>query len=380
MNINTTITQNIDFKAKLYHERVKEKLEGTDWLDRNFGGATTEAEEDAEWEIRQEIDSNWERARSQNRDYDSYQSYYSRETERISNRVKEVDAEMKEHRSLHPFQSLKIKALQAKAFALGIRANISDKSVDNLEKKTDKKRDKSSELNRETRRIERNLNTLKRENETKIRTKVAELKENAMLEHNKKIDNLINSPLLYLKQNVVMPIKMLQKGKDFTAPNGILINTPLKSFSKLILRWITKNTNSNYAKLNAKKYKTEETCFEALSAISEKSRQEHAVTNKHSFTLITNIDKFLKRKNSPLIPFLKSFMDTTATDNFNTIILSSKKSSQLDSILTAKHRFPLKLDLSLKFLVKKYSFLSMLFKSFKIGTNRKNLKKLKLAH
>ena len=55
---------------------------------------------------------------------------------------------MKEHRSLHPFQSLKIKALQTKAFALGIRANISDKSVDNLEKKTDKKRDKSSELNR----------------------------------------------------------------------------------------------------------------------------------------------------------------------------------------------------------------------------------------
>ena len=51
-----------------------------------------------------------------------------------------------------------------------------------------------------------------------------------------------------------------------------------------------------------------------------------------------------------------------------------------DSILTAKHRFPLKLNLSLKFLVKKYSFLSMLFKSFKTGTNRKNLKKLKLAH
>ena len=73
-------------------------------------------------------------------------------------------------------------------------------------------------------------------------------------------------------------------------------------------------------------------------------------------------------------------MDTTATDNFNTIILSSKKSSQLDSILIAKHRFPLKLNLSLKFLVKKYSFLSMLFKSFKTGTNRKNLKKLKLAH
>lgn len=377
MNVNIVITQNVNFQAKLYHERVNEKLEGKGWFNRNFGGATTEAEEDAEWEMCKEIDSNWKEARSQNQDYDSYKSYYNNETKRISKRIKEIEAEIKEHRSLHPFQLLKIKALQAKAFALGIRANISDKSIDRLEQKTDKKREKSYELNQETRKIERNLNTLRTENETKIRAKVAEIKENAIIEHNKKIDSLINAPLLYLKQNVVMPIKMLQKGKNFAAPNGILINTPIQSFSKLILRWITKNTNSNYAKLNAKKYKTEEEFFEALSSISEKSRREHAVTNKHSFTLITNIEKFLKQKKSPLVPFLKSFMDTTATDNFNTIILSSKKITELDSILTAKHRFPLKLDLSLKFLVKKYSFLSMLLKSFKTGTNRINLRKIK---
>ena len=380
MNIGSINIPNTNFKAKLYHERVNEKLENTDWFDRNFCGATTDAEENAEWEIRQEIDSNLEKVRSANSDYDLYESYYNNESERIKERIEEIDVEIKEQQTLHPLQEARIKALEPKVQNWEKLENSKNKVVKNIENNINKKREKSQELIQQTRLIEMKLNSLKNEKATTIKNKIAEFKENAMLEYSQKVDSLIKSPLLYLKQNVVMPIKLLQKGKDFVAPNGILINTPLKSFSKLILRWITKNTNSNYAKLNAKDYKTEEDFFEALTLISEKSRREHAVTNKHSFTLITNIEKFLKRKNSPLIPFLKSFMDTTATDNFNTIILSSKKSSQLDSILTAKHRFPLKLDLSLKFLVKKYSFLSMLLKTFKTGTNRKNLKKLKLAY
>ena len=71
-------------------------------------------------------------------------------------------------------------------------------------------------------------------------------------------------------------------------------------------------------------------------------------------------------------------MDNTATDNFNTIILSSQNISVLDSVLTAKHCFHLKLNLSKKFLVKKYSFLSMLFGTLKSHANHKNLKRLKI--
>lgn len=362
MNVSTNVSQHINFKAKLYNERVQEKLEGKDWLDRNFCGATTSAKEDAEWEIRQEIDMNWSNVSSANNNYDYYKSYYSSQSEKISEKIKDIDSEVENQHSLQSSQETKIKSLKAKASNMEVLENESDKEIDILEEEMNKKRILSRELNSETCRIEKDLSALKTENETNIKIKTTELRKNAMLEHNKKIDNLITSPLLCLKQNVIMPVKMLQKGKDFVIPNGILINTPFKSFSKLILRWITQNTNSNYAKLNAKKYKTEEAFFEALSSISEKSRDEHEKTNKYSFTLITNIERFLKQKNAPIIPFLKSFMDTTATDNFNTIVLSSKKISDLDPILIAKHRFPIKIQLDSKFLfARKNGFISMLF-------------------
>ena len=371
----------MSFKARTYNERLKERLSNMGWWERNFGGGTSDAKRAVEEEMINEIDSNLARVRYAKYSLERDKSNYQKEMARMNERIKEIESDISDYRALHPYQAIKIKALRAQAFAQGLRTKLSDNAEERLTRKIDKKRDKSYELDSAVSNLERDLRTAKRENDTKICTKVAELKEKSVIEHEKEIDKLINAPELYLKQNVVMPLKMMKAGKAFAAPNGILIDSPLKTFSKLILRWITKNTNSNFAKINARKFKTEEAFFDKLSIISEQARNEHEQTGNHTFTLITNIEKFVNEKNTTLVPYLKNFMDTTAQDNFNTIILSSKKSERLDSILTAKHRFPLKMILSLNFFFKrKYGFWSMLFGSFKSGTNRKNLNPRKLFH
>lgn len=371
----------LNFQAKTYNERLKERLSNMGWWDRNFGGGTTESKNAVEEEMRNEIDYNWRRVEYAKDSIRRDKSHYEQEISRINNRIKEVESEIREHRTLHPFQALRIKALQAQAYTQGIITSISNSADERLSKKIDKKRDKSYELNSQANSLEMNLRTVKRENEAKIRAKVLELKEKSLDEHRKEIDKLINAPTLYLKQNVITPMKMIKAGKEFSLPNGILINTPSKIFSKLIMRWITKNTNSNYAQINSNKIKTEEDFFEKLSSISELARNRHAQTGQHTFTLITNIEKFINKKNAILVPYLKNFMDTTAQDNNNTIILSGRKTENLDPILIAKHRFPLKMNLSTKFIfMRKYGFWSMLFGSFKSGTTRKNLNPRKLFH
>ena len=381
INAISSTNKYINFQARTYSERLSERLSDMGWWERNFGGGTTESKEAVEEEMRDEIDYNWRRVGYAKDSIQHDKSNYKSEISRINNRIKEVNSEISEHRTLHPFQTIKIKTLQAQAYAQGIITDISNKAEERLSEKIDKKRDQSYELSSQANSIERDLRTIKIENDFNIRTKIAELKEKALIEHGKEIEKLINAPILYLKQNVLMPMKMIKAGKEFSMPNGILINTPLKTFSKLILRWITKNTNSNYAKINAKNFKTEEEFFEKLNSVSELAQNEHNKTGSHTFTLITNIEKFVNEKRTSLVPYLKNFMDTTAQDHFNTIILSSKKAENLDSILTAKHRFPLKINLSSKFLfMRKYGFLSMLFGSFKSGTVRKNLNSKKLFH
>lgn len=368
MKINN-ITQNYNrpvFQAKSFDERLQSRLNNLDWFDRNFCGGTTDSRDAVEREMLREIDSNWDKVHSEKEKLNSCRAYYQQESSRISKLIADIDEEIDEKTALKSFQENEIVDLRNNSSTLKQDAVVSAQKIKSLKIDVKKKKIENNTLNDEIGTIENSIEAIDTSNKIKIATRVEELKENLAVEHNKQIEDLISAPVLYLKQNLIFPLKMLQQGNDLSIPNGVLVNTPFKLFSKIITKWITETSNSDYQKLNAKKYKSEEEFFESLSDISEKSRHNYESTNKHSFTLITNIGKFLKNKNTELLPYLKNFMDTTASDHHNTIILAGSDLSKLDSILTAKHRFPLQINLKRNSVFKKHNISSMFTDLLKI--------------
>ncbi len=363
------------FKAKTYSERVQERLSGSDWWDKNFGGDEERARNSAEREMLDEIDNNTSRKRHAESEYERYVDNYNYQSSRNTSRLNKLENEIQREHNLHTSQESKIKSLNSKIAAQTDKVIASSRTLDNITEKTNTTRDKVSSLKLETIKLKREVSNIKFQTEIKIQEETEKIRKQSFEKYNQKAEALTKKPLLYLNQNIILPLKIKQSGKAFTIPNGLLIETPSKLFSKIILSWITKKTNSNYAILNAKKYKTESDFFDALSDISEQARNYNKQTNCHTFTLINNIEKFTRKKNSQIIPYLKSFMDTTSRNYSNTIILSTKDSTKLDPILIAKHRFPLKMDLTWNFVfMKKYGFRTMLSNLLKIKAKRTKFK------
>ena len=363
------------FKAKTYSERVQNRLRSSDWWDKNFGGDEERARNSAEREMLDEIDNNTSRKRRAENEYERYVDNYNYQSSRNTNRLNELDSEIQRERNLHISQESKIRSLNSRIAAQTDKVIESSKALDNITDKTNTTRDKVSSLKQESSKLKKEISDIKIQTETKIQEETEKIRKQSFEEYNQQVEVLTKKPLLYLNQNIILPLKIKQSGKDFTIPNGLLLETPAKLFSRTILSWITKKTNSNYAILNAKKYKTESDFFEALSDISDQARDNNKKTNRHTFTLVSNVEKFTQKENSQIIPYLKSFMDTTSRDYSNTIILSTKDSTKLDPILTAKHRFPLKMKLAWNFLfVREYGFRTMLSNILRTKAERTKFK------
>ncbi len=372
MKVNTTKLSfyRVNFGAKTYSQRVQEKLAHSGWWDRNFGGDRDAARNSAENEMLNEIDSNWRRKNKAEHDYERYVSHYNYQSSKNSERLNELDSEIQNEQNLYTSQQTQIDTLEKRISSQYDNVAKSGKALDSIENKTNAIREKISNFEEKTSQLKTELGSIRTQTEAAIQEQTNKIKQKTNEEYSQQLSSLINKPMLYLNQNLVMPLRINQTNKDYTVPNGLLIEAPNRLYPEIILAWLVGKTNSNYAKLNANRYKTEGEFFDALCNISEQAKKNKQESNRHTLTLVTNIEKFTKDEDTQIIPFLKSFMDTTSKDYNNTIVLCTKDTTKLDSILTAKHRFPLKMSFAWKHLfTKKYSLSSMLLESFKLKTH-----------
>lgn len=134
-------------------------------------------------------------------------------------------------------------------------------------------------------------------------------------------------------------------------PGGILIESDSNDISKTLFKWIIQKTNSNYAVLDPASFKNKAKLLKKIRAIAEKSQKEFDKYKKRSFTFIENIESFgtPETENYPIIGALKDFLDNCSTDFHNTIVVSTKDPTKLDPIVSADHRFQVKIKLDKEF-------------------------------
>ena len=66
------------------------------------------------------------------------------------------------------------------------------------------------------------ISDIKIQTETKIQEETEKIRKQSCEEYNQQVEVLTKKPLLYLNQNIILPLKIKQSGKDFTIPNGLL--------------------------------------------------------------------------------------------------------------------------------------------------------------
>lgn len=196
------------------------------------------------------------------------------------------------------------------------------------------------------------------------------------------IQAILSNAKTTISERVITPTKLeFQNGKA-NVPGGILIESNSADNSKKIFEWIVKKTDSNYSRIDASSFKKKSDLFSKLMGISIKSKKQFDKTRKRTFTFIDNFEScaISKKENYSIIGTLKNFLDTNSSDFHNTIVISTKDSTKLDPILSADHRFQVKVKVDDAFLKHdKFGYSAILKEISKFKSTGKELKNLSIG-
>src|SRR5574344_91522 len=233
------------------------------------------------------------------------------------------------------------------------KSNNYEQEINNSKRESEELRKKQDQL----------LDKLKREREiaekeSQEKIKLAAIEANEAFKQ--KVQAVLSSPKNTLIQRVFNPTIIENKGGKALVPGGILIESDSNDISKTLFKWIIQKTNSNYAVLDPASFKNKAKLLKKIRAIAEKSQKEFDKYKKRSFTFIENIEScgIPKAENYPIIGALKDFLDNCSNDFHNTIVVSTKDPTKLDQIVSADHRFQVKVKLDKEF-----------FQNFEMGYN-----------
>ena len=221
-----------------------------------------------------------------------------------------------------------------------------------LEGKVEKNSSNIEKLERKQKEL---LEKMKRDNEIaeKRRLEALELATTrANEEFKQQVDAVLNNPKNTLTQRVLHPMILEAQGHTVIIPGGILIESESPDVARNVFEWITKKTNSNYITINATSFEDKRKLFEIINHVAKKAQKEFESGKKRTLIFIENFENcgVPNSENQPIIGALKSFLDKCSKDYHSTIVISTSDPSKLDKIVTADHRFQVKVKLDNDFM------------------------------
>jgi len=153
-------------------------------------------------------------------------------------------------------------------------------------------------------------------------------------------------------ERLITPAKLETQNGNANVPGGVLIEAESTEHSKELFKWIIKKTNSNYALIDANSFDDKADLFKTIENVSKKAQKEFERTRTRTFTFIDNFGNWTtpKEENHSIIASLKNFLDTSSTEFHNTLVVSTKDPSKIDPIISADHRFQVKVKIDEAFL------------------------------
>ena len=118
---------------------------------------------------------------------------------------------------------------------------------------------------------------------------------------------------------IINPAVSLLEGDSAEIPSSVEITGLNENSAKTILNWLAALTNSNYALINAAKYKEKDEFVQILKELSFLANQEYEKNGSHSFTMIEHfgaVDSVTEADKN----FLDTILENGAKIYHNTII------------------------------------------------------------
>lgn len=186
-----------------------------------------------------------------------------------------------------------------------------------------------------------------------LQRKIAETNESATDLFKRETQAFLYNAKSTLTQRVVAPTKLESQERKTVVPGGVLLESKPSEAPRKITEWLAKTTNSNYAVVDVSEFKENRPRFlKRLTDLAQKAKKDFDKTKRRTFTFIDNFWYYASPSNDnrPIIGALKSYLDTCSTEYHNTIVVASEDPAMLDPIVSADHRFPVKVKLDSEFM------------------------------
>lgn len=277
--------------------------------------------------------------------------YYGIKKKQNNNKILELDRDIQQEKNNNEVLSEKIEELSLQSAEKDIELAELGEKHQVLDKELDKTKKKSGELKNEKMsllaKIEQDSKSAEIRRQEEIKKATIRINE----EFHSEIQTILANAKTALTERVITPTRLENQNSNVDVPGGILIESKSREYSKKLFEWLVKKTNSNYSIIDAS-LSSNKDLFKIIMNAAQKAQKEFEINRTRTFTFIDNFINCAtpKEENYSIIGALKNFLDTCSVEFHNTLVVSTDNPSKLDPIISADHRFQVKVKIDDAFL------------------------------